>query len=64
MWFIENIFITVENSNLWTFFNFVSTQENERLYKQMKELQIENKKNEERMFKENQCLKSELIHLR
>uniref|UniRef100_A0A8D2P5A3 Centrosomal protein of 162 kDa n=1 Tax=Zosterops lateralis melanops TaxID=1220523 RepID=A0A8D2P5A3_ZOSLA len=39
-------------------------QENERLYKQMKELQIENKKNEERMFKENQCLKSELIHLR
>ncbi|NXA92315.1 CE162 protein, partial [Melanocharis versteri] len=39
-------------------------QENERLYKQMKELQIQNKKNEERMFKENQCLKSELIHLR
>ncbi|NXP35746.1 CE162 protein, partial [Leiothrix lutea] len=39
-------------------------QENERLYKQMKELQIENKKNEERMFKENQSLKSELIHLR
>ncbi|NXU98961.1 CE162 protein, partial [Cettia cetti] len=39
-------------------------QESERLYKQMKELQIQNKKNEERMFKENQCLKSELIHLR
>ncbi|XP_041872388.1 centrosomal protein of 162 kDa isoform X6 [Corvus kubaryi] len=39
-------------------------QENERLYKQMKELQIQNKKNEERMFKENQCLKSELINLR
>ncbi|NXU55754.1 CE162 protein, partial [Turnix velox] len=36
-------------------------QENERLYKQMKELQIQNKKNEERMFKENQCLMSELI---
>ncbi|NWW67998.1 CE162 protein, partial [Ifrita kowaldi] len=39
-------------------------QENERLYKQMKELQIQNKKNEERMFKENQCLKSELTDLR
>ncbi|XP_064268643.1 centrosomal protein of 162 kDa isoform X4 [Passer domesticus] len=39
-------------------------QENERLYKQMKELQIQNKKNEERMFKENQCLKTELIQLR
>ncbi|NXC62270.1 CE162 protein, partial [Aleadryas rufinucha] len=39
-------------------------QENERLYKQMKELQIQNKKNEERMFKENQCLKSELRDLR
>ncbi|NWY71255.1 CE162 protein, partial [Erithacus rubecula] len=39
-------------------------QENERLYKQMKELQIQNKKNEEQMFKENQCLKSELTHLR
>ncbi|NXH85798.1 CE162 protein, partial [Edolisoma coerulescens] len=39
-------------------------QENERLYKQMKELQIQNKKNEERMFKENQCLKSELVDLR
>ncbi|NWX53980.1 CE162 protein, partial [Promerops cafer] len=39
-------------------------QENERLYKQTKELQIQNKKNEERMFKENQCLKSEILHLR
>ncbi|XP_074437346.1 centrosomal protein of 162 kDa [Larus michahellis] len=39
-------------------------QENERLYKQMKELQIQNKKNEERMFKENQCLMSELIAIR
>uniref|UniRef100_G1NLT5 Centrosomal protein of 162 kDa n=1 Tax=Meleagris gallopavo TaxID=9103 RepID=G1NLT5_MELGA len=39
-------------------------QENERLYKQMKELQIQNKKNEEQMFKENQCLMSELIALR
>nr|XP_021139659.1 centrosomal protein of 162 kDa isoform X3 [Columba livia] len=39
-------------------------QENERLYKQMKELQIQNKKNEERMYKENQCLMSELIALR
>ncbi|NXL19807.1 CE162 protein, partial [Setophaga kirtlandii] len=39
-------------------------QESERLYKQMKELQIQNKKNEERMFKENQCLKSELMQLR
>ncbi|KAM6406696.1 centrosomal protein of 162 kDa isoform 2-T2 [Pluvialis apricaria] len=39
-------------------------QENERLYKQMKELQIQNKKNEERMFKENQCLMSELMTAR
>ncbi|XP_061845435.1 centrosomal protein of 162 kDa isoform X2 [Colius striatus] len=39
-------------------------QENERLYKQMKELQIQNKKNEERMFKENQCLMSELVAVR
>ncbi|KFQ79778.1 hypothetical protein N335_09058, partial [Phaethon lepturus] len=39
-------------------------QENERLYKQMKELQIQNKNNEERMFKENQHLMSELIALR
>ncbi|NXC38845.1 CE162 protein, partial [Penelope pileata] len=39
-------------------------QENERLYKQMKELQLQNKQNEERMFKENQSLMSELIALR
>ncbi|XP_039388317.1 centrosomal protein of 162 kDa isoform X4 [Mauremys reevesii] len=39
-------------------------QENERLYKQVKELQIQNKKNEERMFKENQHLTSELGSLR
>ncbi|NWW85857.1 CE162 protein, partial [Rhynochetos jubatus] len=39
-------------------------QENERLYKQMKELQIQTRNNEERMFKENQCLMSELITLR
>uniref|UniRef100_A0A8C6ZTM8 Centrosomal protein of 162 kDa n=1 Tax=Nothoprocta perdicaria TaxID=30464 RepID=A0A8C6ZTM8_NOTPE len=39
-------------------------QENEKLYKQMKELHIQNKKNEEQMFKENQCLMSELIALR
>ncbi|NXG16241.1 CE162 protein, partial [Grallaria varia] len=39
-------------------------QENERLYKQTKELQIQNKRNEERMFKENQRLMSELIDLR
>ncbi|NXX15546.1 CE162 protein, partial [Podargus strigoides] len=39
-------------------------QENEKLYKQMKELQIQNKKNEERMFKENQCLMSELVAVR
>uniref|UniRef100_A0A8C3SRU4 Centrosomal protein of 162 kDa n=1 Tax=Chelydra serpentina TaxID=8475 RepID=A0A8C3SRU4_CHESE len=39
-------------------------QENERLYTQMKELQIQNKKNEERMFKENQHLTSELVSLR
>ncbi|KFP02063.1 hypothetical protein N300_01130, partial [Calypte anna] len=39
-------------------------QENERLYKQTKELQIQNKKNEERMFKENQCLMSELVAIR
>lgn len=30
----------------------------------MKELQIQNKKNEERMFKENQCLMSELVAIR
>ncbi|NWU91805.1 CE162 protein, partial [Upupa epops] len=39
-------------------------QENERLYKQMKELQMQNKKNEEQMFKENQCLMSELTAIR
>ncbi|NXT01416.1 CE162 protein, partial [Jacana jacana] len=39
-------------------------QENERLYKQTKELQSQNKQNEERMFKENQSLMSELIALR
>ncbi|XP_019352401.1 centrosomal protein of 162 kDa isoform X1 [Alligator mississippiensis] len=39
-------------------------QENERLYKQVKELQLQNKKNEERMFKENQYLMSELASLR
>ncbi|XP_074847055.1 centrosomal protein of 162 kDa isoform X2 [Carettochelys insculpta] len=39
-------------------------QENERLYKQMKELQLQNKKNEENMFKENQHLKAELVSLR
>nr|XP_025045582.1 centrosomal protein of 162 kDa isoform X6 [Pelodiscus sinensis] len=39
-------------------------QENERLYKQMKALQLQNKKNEERMFKENQHLTSELVSLR
>ncbi|KAM9018496.1 centrosomal protein of 162 kDa isoform 2-T3 [Ara ararauna] len=39
-------------------------QENEKLYKQMKQLQIQNKKNEEQMFKENQCVMSELIALR
>ncbi|NXG41817.1 CE162 protein, partial [Psilopogon haemacephalus] len=39
-------------------------QENERLYKQMKELQTQNKRNEERMFKENQCLMSELRAIR
>ncbi|XP_072498829.1 centrosomal protein of 162 kDa isoform X2 [Notamacropus eugenii] len=39
-------------------------QENERLYKQVKELQIQNKKNEERLFKENQCLLTELTSLK
>ncbi|NXT20162.1 CE162 protein, partial [Syrrhaptes paradoxus] len=39
-------------------------QENEKLYKQMKELQIQSKKKEEQMFKENQCLMSELIAVR
>ncbi|XP_073075475.1 centrosomal protein of 162 kDa isoform X4 [Manis javanica] len=39
-------------------------QENERLYNQVKDLQEENKKNEERMFKENQGLFSELASLK
>ncbi|XP_050996153.1 centrosomal protein of 162 kDa [Acomys russatus] len=39
-------------------------QENERLYYQVKELQEQNKKNEERMFKENQNLLSELASLK
>ncbi|XP_007484337.2 centrosomal protein of 162 kDa isoform X2 [Monodelphis domestica] len=39
-------------------------QENERLYKQVKELQMQNKKNEERLFKENQCLLTELTSLK
>lgn len=38
-------------------------QENERLYNQVKDLQEQNKKNEERMFKENQNLFSELASL-
>ncbi|KAI5934888.1 Centrosomal protein of 162 kDa, partial [Manis javanica] len=38
-------------------------QENERLYNQVKDLQEQNKKNEERMFKENQGLFSELASL-
>ncbi|XP_038617262.1 centrosomal protein of 162 kDa isoform X2 [Tachyglossus aculeatus] len=39
-------------------------QENERLYKQGKELHAQNKANEERMFKENQCLLNELASLK
>ncbi|XP_004462680.2 centrosomal protein of 162 kDa isoform X2 [Dasypus novemcinctus] len=39
-------------------------QENERLYKQVKDLQEQNKKNEERMFKENQNLLSEVASLK
>ncbi|XP_047590024.1 centrosomal protein of 162 kDa isoform X4 [Lutra lutra] len=39
-------------------------QENERLYNQVKDLQEQNKKNEERMFKENQNLFSELASLK
>ncbi|XP_062837180.1 centrosomal protein of 162 kDa isoform X2 [Anolis carolinensis] len=39
-------------------------QENERLYNQVKELQQNNKKNEENMFKENQYLMTELASLR
>ncbi|XP_006892226.1 PREDICTED: centrosomal protein of 162 kDa [Elephantulus edwardii] len=39
-------------------------QENEKLYNQMKDLQEQNKKNEELMFKENQSLLSELASLK
>eukprot|EP00079_Xenopus_tropicalis_P036046 XP_017949817.1 PREDICTED: centrosomal protein of 162 kDa isoform X1 [Xenopus tropicalis] len=39
-------------------------QENERLYQQVKELQIRNKQNEELMFQENQSLKANLLSLR
>ncbi|KAJ6665778.1 hypothetical protein lerEdw1_001250 [Lerista edwardsae] len=39
-------------------------QENERLYKQVKELQMNNNKNEESMFKENQRLMTELASLK
>ncbi|KAB1275424.1 Centrosomal protein of 162 kDa [Camelus dromedarius] len=39
-------------------------QENEKLYNQVKDLQEQNKKNEERMFKENQSLFSELASLK
>ncbi|KAM4866018.1 centrosomal protein of 162 kDa isoform 2-T2 [Thomomys bottae] len=39
-------------------------QENERLYNQVKDLQEQNKKNKEQMFKENQSLFSELASLK
>ncbi|KAM6180912.1 centrosomal protein of 162 kDa isoform 2-T2 [Erethizon dorsatum] len=39
-------------------------QENEKLYNQVKDLQEQNKKNEEQMFKENQSLFSELSSLK
>ncbi|KAM9316616.1 centrosomal protein of 162 kDa [Gastrophryne carolinensis] len=39
-------------------------QENERLYQQVKELQLKNKQNEQLMFKENQSLKADVISLR
>ncbi|KAJ7341706.1 hypothetical protein JRQ81_006514 [Phrynocephalus forsythii] len=39
-------------------------QENERLYNQVKALQLNNKKNEENMFRENQHLMAELASLR
>ncbi|XP_068137681.1 centrosomal protein of 162 kDa isoform X2 [Hyperolius riggenbachi] len=39
-------------------------QENERLYRQVKELHFKNKQNEEHMFKENELLKADLIALR
>lgn len=38
-------------------------KENERLYKQVKELQLNNKTNEEIMFKENQRLMTQLAAL-
>ncbi|KAM3930589.1 centrosomal protein of 162 kDa isoform 3-T3 [Leptodactylus fuscus] len=39
-------------------------QENEKLYKQVKELEVKNKQNEEQMFQENQMLKAELLSVR
>ncbi|XP_054347842.2 centrosomal protein of 162 kDa isoform X1 [Pongo pygmaeus] len=39
-------------------------QENERLYNQVKDLQEQNKKNEEQMFKENQSLFNEVASLK
>ncbi|XP_066461111.1 centrosomal protein of 162 kDa isoform X2 [Eleutherodactylus coqui] len=39
-------------------------QENERLYNQVKDLQVKNKQNEGQMFQENQALKVELISIR
>ncbi|XP_006870730.1 PREDICTED: centrosomal protein of 162 kDa [Chrysochloris asiatica] len=39
-------------------------QENERLYNQVKDLQEQNKRNEEQMFKENQSLLNELASLK
>lgn len=42
----------------------VFKKENEKLYNRVKDLQEQNKKNEEQMFKENQSLVSELSSLR
>ncbi|XP_073445745.1 centrosomal protein of 162 kDa isoform X2 [Dendrobates tinctorius] len=39
-------------------------QENERLYNQVKDLQVKNKQNERQMFQENEALRTELISLR
>ncbi|XP_069582522.1 centrosomal protein of 162 kDa [Ranitomeya imitator] len=39
-------------------------QENERLYNQVKDLQVKNKQNEQQMFQENEALRAELISLR
>ncbi|XP_053566465.1 centrosomal protein of 162 kDa [Bombina bombina] len=39
-------------------------QENERLYQQVKELQLKNKQDEDRMFQENLSLKAEIASLR